>query len=134
MTDRAQIVLNSREARDKAARWIQQAPPGTRLDFRGPQRSIEQNDRMWAMLTDIATQKTLSERRWTADQWKVVFLTALGRETQFIPDLEGKFIPYGQSSSALSKHEMSNLIDFMLAWGAENGVIWSDPSQKDAAA
>ena len=134
MTDRAQIVLNSRADREKAIRWVQQLPPGTRLDFKGPQRSLEQNDRMWAMLTDIATQKTLNGRKWSTDQWKVIFLTALGRETQFIPDLDGKFIPYGQSSSSLSKSEMSDLIDFMSAWGAENDVVWSDPAERNVAA
>lgn len=80
---------------------------------------------MWAMLTDIAAQKDHNGRKYDTSQWKVIFLAAIGREVQFIPSLDGKaFIPWGASSSDLSKHEMSQLIDFMAAWGAENGVVF----------
>ena len=37
------------------------------------------------------------------------------------------FIPIGQSSSDLSKEEMSDLIELMLSWGAQNGVVFHDP-------
>lgn len=89
---------------------------------------------MWAMLTDIARQCTLNGRRWSTDQWKVIFLHELGREAQFIPSLTGSFIPYGQSSSDLGVKEMSDLIESMFAYGAENGVRWSDPKLQENAA
>ena len=133
MTDRADLTLSSPAQRATAHRWIDGLPAGTRVTFKGPQRSLEQNDRMWAMLTDIARQKVLNGRRWSTDQWKVIFLEALGRETAFIPALDGKFIPYGHSSSDLSIKEMSDLIDFMFAWGAENDVRWTDPNVADPA-
>jgi hypothetical protein len=133
MTDRADLVLNSAEERATARRWVDGLPQGTRVTFKGPQRTLEQNDRMWAMLTDIARQKTLHGRRWKTDQWKVIFLEAVGRETELIPSLEGRFIPYGQSSSDLSKKEMSDLIEYMFAWGAENDVRWTDPAIADPA-
>jgi hypothetical protein len=121
------ITINSRYDRERAARYIDQAPSGTRIEFKAARRSIPQNDRMWAMLTDIAAQKEHCGRKYTPDQWKVLFLHACGREVQFIPSLDGStFIPWGQSSSDLSKQEMSELIDFMLAWGAENGVTFHD--------
>jgi hypothetical protein len=133
MTHRALLVLNSREIGEKAIDWIRRLPPGTRVEFKGAQRSAEQNSRMWAMLTDIAMQKTLNGRKWTTDQWKVIFLRALGHEHQFIPSLDGVgFIPYGQSSSDLSIKEMSDLIDFMSAWGAENDVVWSEKQESAA--
>ena len=60
-------------------------------------------------------------------QRKVLFMHACGREVQFIPSLDNKtFIPWGQSSSDLSKEEMTSLIDFMHVWGAENGVVFHD--------
>jgi hypothetical protein len=133
MTDRADLTLSSPAQRATAHRWIDGLPVGTRVTFKGPKRTLEQNDRMWAMLTDIARQKTLNGRKWKRDQWKVIFMTACGRETQFIPDLDGKFIPYGQSSSDLSAKEMSDLIDFMFGWGAENDVRWTDPAIADPA-
>lgn len=82
---------------------------------------------MWAMLTDIASQKEHAGRKYTPDQWKVLFMHACGREVQFIPALDNStFIPWGQSSSDLSKEEMTNLIEFMFAWGAENSVTFHD--------
>jgi hypothetical protein len=52
---------------------------------------------------------------------------ACGREVQFIPSLDNAtFIPWGQSSSDLSKAEMTELIEFIGMWGAENGVVFHD--------
>lgn len=125
----ARALLTMREVadREKAARWVMAAPVGTRVEFKRPKRTLPQNDRMWAMLTDIASQKEHAGRKYSPDQWKVLFMHACGREVQFIPALDnGTFIPWGQSSSDLSKQEMTDLIEFMLAWGAENGVHFHD--------
>jgi hypothetical protein len=130
MSGHAVLVLDSKDKMNTAHHWINRAPRGTRVEFKGPQRSIEQNSRMWAMLTDVATQKTLAERKFSTDQWKAIFMHALGREIMFLPTLDNStFIPWGQSSSDLSTEEMSDLIESMFAWGAENGVVWSDPKE-----
>lgn len=130
---RAVICLWRQSDRDAAARLVEKAPPGTRVSFKGARRTLPQNDRLWAMLSDVARQKEHCGRKYTTNQWKVLFLHACGREVQFIPALDGStFIPWGQSSSDLSKEEMSMLIDFIAAWGAENGVKFSD-TQETAA-
>ncbi len=130
---RAMLILTSRAIRDRAVDWINRAPPGTRVEFKAAQRSIDQNSRLWAMLSDVAMQKTHAGRKYTADQWKCLFLHACGREIQFIPALDNStFLPYGHSSSDLSKEEFSELLDFIAAWGAENGVVWSEPKENAA--
>lgn len=127
---RALLVLSNADVRKRAIAWIQKAPDGTRVEYKAPKRSLDQNALLWSMLTDIASQKEHGGRKYTSEQWKVIFLAAIGREVQFIPSLDGKtFIPWGQSSSDLSKHEMSQLIDFMSAWGAENGVKFHDRAE-----
>ena len=124
---RALLTLANDAVRARAKAWCDALPEGTRVEFKGPVRSLDQNARMWAMLTDIATQKEHCGRRYTPDQWKVLFLHACGREVQFIPALDGTtFIPWGQSSSDLSKQEMTDLIELMFAWGAQNGVRFAD--------
>jgi hypothetical protein len=126
---KALIILRSPQDRAKALHWVSKAPPNTRVEFKAEKRSLPQNDRMWAMLTDIAQQKEHCGRKYTPDQWKVLMMHACGREVQFIPALDGSaFIPWGQSSSDLSKAEMTDLIEFMFAWGAEHGVQFTDPS------
>lgn len=127
---RARLVLHKEENREEAIEWVRKAPLGSRLDFKGPARTLEQNDRMWAMLTDIVKQhKTVNGTRYSTDEWKIMFLEALGREQDLLPKLDGSgFFATGYSSSNLSIPEMSDLIEFMFAWGAENDVRWSDPA------
>lgn len=130
---RALLILANDVLRAKAIDWIRRAPKDTRLTFQGPKRTLDQNSRLWAMLTDIAEQKEHHGRRYQTNDWKIIFLAALGRETRFIPSLDGaSFIPIGQSSSELSKEEMSEMIELMMAWGVDNGVVFHDP-QSEAA-
>ena len=125
---RAALILATPAVRERAIRWIANAPERTRVEFNGPQRTSDQNAKMWAMLTDVAQQKEHAGRKYSANMWKVIFLHALGQEMQFVPALGGKtFLPIGISSSKLSKSEMSDLIELMMAWGAENSIVWSDP-------
>src|SRR4051812_41913261 len=119
------IILRGSADRARVVRYASVAPDGTRVDFKTAKRSLPQNDRMWAMLTDVANQKEHCGRKYTPDQWKVLFMHACGREMQFVPTLDGQsFMPLGYRSSELSKNEMSALIDCIAAWGMENGVIF----------
>ena len=120
-------ILSDDLAIQRAINWIRQAPHGMRLEFKLPKRTLPQNDRMWAMLTDIAAVMRKRGTDYTTDEWKVIFMHACGREIRLLPSLDGKgFIPYGQSSSDLSKQEMTDLIEFMFAWGTENSITFHD--------
>lgn len=131
---RALVVLNSKSEREKVARWAGALPSGTRVEFKGAKRTLPQNDKMWSLLTDVATQKEHNGRKYAPDQWKVIFMHACGREVQFIPALDGtSFIPWGQSSSGLSKQEMTDLIEFIISWGVQNGVVFHDPALRIVA-
>lgn len=132
---RALLILKSQADRNKAISWIQQAKPHTRVEFKAHKRSTDQNSKMWAMLTEVAEQATHMGQRYTPDQWKILFMYACGREVQFLPGLDGKtFLPWGQSTSDLSKDEMTDLIEFIYAWGAENGVKFHDPEEHSSDA
>lgn len=130
---RAMIIVQSEADRKRAAGWSMKAPAGTRIEFKRTRRSIPQNSLMWAMLSDVSEQATHMGRRYSPDQWKVLFMHACGREVQFLPSLDGTtFIPWGQRSSDLSKDEMSQLIEFIFAWGAERGVVFHEPESTAA--
>ena len=93
------LTIWSTADRARAARYIAQAPSGTRVEFKAAKRTLPQNDRMWAMLTDIAAQKQHGDRKYTPDEWKALFMHACGRETQFAPALNGNgFFPLGYRS------------------------------------
>lgn len=132
---RALLVITSNADRQKAAMWVSKAPWGTRVEFKASKRSLPQNDRMWAMLTDIAEQVSHHGVKMAADDWKLVFLDALKRELRMVPNLDGTgFVNLGRSSSDLSKQEMTDLIELMFAWGAQKGVVFKDPANQNGDA
>ena len=125
------IIIQNQTDRDRAARWAQGVPVGSRIEFKETKRTLPQNDRFWAMLTDVAAHMKKLGRDHTPDQWKVIFMAAYGHEVQFLPSLDQRtFIPLGHSSSDLSVREMTDLIEFMFAWGAENGVEFKEPTDR----
>jgi len=120
---RALLILSRPDIRAKAKAWIDAAPDGSRIEFKAPRRTLDQNSRLWAVLTDIASQAEHHGRKYPAETWKFIFLSALGREMQFVPALDGHgMIPIGQSSSDLSKTEMSALLELMEAWASEHNI------------
>ncbi|ASS53116.1 NinB family protein [Rhizobium leguminosarum bv. viciae] len=134
---RALLVLANEHFRQKAIDWIRRAPVDTRVEFKGPKRTTPQNDRMWAMLTDLSLQLAWYGQQLTPDDWKLVMLDALRREKseqiRMVPNTDGSgFVPLGTSSSDLSKDEMTDLIEIIFAFGAQHGVEWSEPKGKAA--
>jgi hypothetical protein len=124
---RAVIVLKEDEDRQKVARWAAKTAQGTRVEFKAPRRSLPQNDRMWAMLTDIAIQLPWHGIKLSPDDWKLLFLDSLKRELRMVPNLDGNgFVNLGRSSSDLSKAEMTDLIDLIGAFGANHNVVFHD--------
>jgi hypothetical protein len=125
---RALITLHGKDDTQRAMRWLTQAPAGTRLEFKAPRRSLPQNDRMWAMLTEVAAQLPWHGVKLTPDDWKLIFLDALKRELRMVPNLEGTgFVNLGRSSSDLSKDEMTDLMELIAAFGAKHGITFNDP-------
>lgn len=132
---RALVTIHGKADRERVAKWAMQAPFGTRVEFKATKRTLPQNDRFWAMLTDISCQVEHCGRKYTPDIWKHIMMQAWGREVRFIPTLSGDgVIPIPLSSSELSKVEMSDLIEFMFCEGAKRGIVWSDPASKEGLA
>lgn len=125
---RAQLTLSSKYDRERAIKWIAQAPAGTRVLFKESKRSSAQNDKLWAALTDVATQLDWHGQKLSPDSWKLVFMDALSQELRIVPNLEGTgFVNLGRSSSNLSKQEFSNLLELIAEFGARHGVTFHDP-------
>lgn len=138
MSDRAALVLNSASARQRAVLWCQKLPDGTRVEFKRSKRSIPQNSMLWALLSDVSQQVEHGGRKYGPEDWKCLFMHALGQEVRFLPSLNGQgFVPIGYRSSDLSKGEMTELIELIFQWGAEHGVVFhgnrADVPQQEAA-
>jgi NinB protein len=122
-------VIHTEQIRQRVLECIKVAPIGSRVRIDGPKRTLPQNDKMWSLLGDIVAQKkTINGRLFKDDDWKIIFMQALGQEPDVLPTLDGTgFFETGHSSSKLDKETMSALIEYIVCWGAENGVQWSDP-------
>jgi hypothetical protein len=94
------------------------------LEVRPETRSLAQNARLWAMLTEISQQVDWYGRKLTAEEWKHVFTAALSKQ-DVVPGIDGGFVVLGKSTSSMTKGEMSELQTLMEAFGAEKGVRFS---------
>jgi hypothetical protein len=131
---RALVVIAREADRERVVSWARKAPWNTRVLFKAPKRSLPQNDRMWAMLSDVAQQVTWHGIKLTPDDWKLIFLDALKRELRMVPNIDGTgFVNLGRSSSDLSKQEMSDLLTLIEAFGANHGVVFHEPAEANAA-
>ena len=128
------VTILGPKTRHDALTLVQKAPIGTRVELKAAKRTLDQNSRMWAMLTEVATQLRWHGQRLTTDDWKLVFLDGLKRELRIVPNLDGTgFVNLGRSSSDLSKEEMGQLMDLIEAFGAEHGVVFADLETREPA-
>lgn len=124
MADR--FTLISPRVRQNAVEAIRTAPQGSRVTIALPNRSLEQNAKLWAMLGDVANSKP-EGRNWTPETWKCAFMHALGHQVRFADGLDdtGPF-PIGFHSSALTVKEMGDLITCVQEYGDRHGVDWKE--------
>lgn len=104
-----------------------------------PTRSLEQNSRMWALLTDVSRQVEWpvdgKMQRLSPEDWKDIFTAALRQGQRVAQGIEGGFVMLGCRTSRMKVSEMCELQDLIEAFGAERGVEWTEPNcrQQEAA-
>ena len=127
------VILRSQQQRSIAKNLVERAPINAVLNIKEAKRTISQNDKMWALLSDVSRAKPLG-RVAVPEVWKLLFMHACGHTVQFELGLNGQPFPVGFSSSKLSKSQMADLITFILQYGDKHGVQWSEPELKSQAA
>ena len=131
------VTLANDRLRQVAIDYVRRAKPGSRVEFKGPKRSNDQNAAMWAMLSDIARQVVWNGQHLDTESWKLVFLDALRRdrkdEMRIVPniDMTGWVNISPVHSSDLEGPEMHDLLTIISAFGDQHGVEWSAPKPKD---
>jgi len=131
MSDRHTLKLVGSN-RAKAYKGIEAAiakskQPGAQpwmLELRERTRTDEQNDALHGLIDQILKQRpTLCGMKMDKARYKAVFMQALGHESVMLPTLAGDgFFPMGLSTSKLTVGEFTALIEFALAWCAEQGL------------
>jgi hypothetical protein len=129
MSDKQLFRLSTPIARQNASRAVINAPQDFVVEVKPATRSILQNARLWAMLTDISRQVEWHGLKLAPEDWKHIFSAGLKRQ-RAVPGLDGGFVVLGQSTSKMTKAEMSELQELMSAFGAERDVRWSEPAEQ----
>lgn len=88
-------------------------------------RTSEQNRLLWSALSDVSRQVVWHGEKLSPEEWKHVFSASLKRQ-RAVPGIDGGFVVLGQSTSRLSKQEFSELLELVLAFGAQQGVEFSE--------
>ena len=118
------LLTLTKHNRAKAIQGVCAAPDGYVLELREARRSDDQNAALHGLIAQILKQRPVHFGvRMTKETYKAAFMQGLGQEMRLIPNLEGDgFFPMGHSTSALTKGEFANLIEFILAWCAREGL------------
>lgn len=132
MSDKLTFTLRARPhpVRDYARGAINGAPDGYLVTIQPPKRSMVQNAKMWAMLSDIAKQVIWHGLKLSSEDWKDVLSGSLRKEIRTVPNVEGNgLVVLGMRTSQMSIGEMNELIEFIYAFGASKDVKWSESEE-----
>lgn len=113
---------------DMCSRAIARGP--IEIILRRPKRSLEQNNKLWALLTDVSKQVEWYGQKMAPEDWKHVFTASLTKQ-RAVPGIDGGFVVLGVSTRDKPKEWFSDLFQVIYAFGSEKGVIWSDPNEAD---
>ncbi|KAA3503255.1 hypothetical protein DXM27_10380 [Rhizobium rhizogenes] len=131
MSTREAVVLNSPEDREKVVRWARHVSDGTIVEFRKSTRSHEQNAKMHAMLGEVSDQVVWYGQKLKVEDWKNMFTASL-RKASVVPGIDpGTVVPLGIHTSTMTIDEMSNMIELIYAFGAENNVTFKEPKPEN---
>lgn len=85
-------------------------------------RSLEQNNLLWSMLTEISKQTTWHGIKLSPESWKELFSAGL-KKSIVVPNLENNgFIVIGASTSKMTVKEFSALLELIRAFALEHNV------------
>ena len=119
------FILAHQLARKNASNAVLEAPEGYVVTIRKPTRTILQNNRLWALLTDVSKQVDWYGKKLTPEEWKDVFTAALKKQ-DVVPGIDGGFVVLGRSTSNMNKSEMVELQELISAFGSDKNIKWSD--------
>lgn len=93
-------------------------------------RSLEQNSKLHALLSDISKQCEFNGKKRDIDTWKMIMVSAhkiaTGGQAEMVIGLEGEVINLRESTAQMSVKRLASLIEYVQSWAVENDVILSD--------
>lgn len=122
------FVLRGR-GRAAALDAVANAPDNWVVRIGPPRRSLDQS----ALFHSLCGQIAKAKPEWggmtmDAESWKALLVVSHAAATaegsiRLVPDLEGKgLVQLRESTATMSKERASSLIEYVMAWAAQNGV------------
>jgi hypothetical protein len=118
--------LFSPKTRQMAIDAIREAPEHFVVEIKPRTRSLDQNAMLWRLLTIVSKsvpwvvngQKMMLE----PEDWKDIFTAGLHQENRLAKGIRGGVVCLGLSTSKMSVGKMTELIEFIYAFMAEQGL------------
>jgi hypothetical protein len=112
--------------RQAALDAVRNAPEHYIVEIKPKTRSIDQNSLLWALL-NIAANNVLWPVNGKAvyllpEDWKDIFTASLNQENRISKGVRGGFVMLGKSTSKMSVAQMTELIEFIYSFLAEQGI------------
>lgn len=119
------FILANESARLRAIEAIKNAPEGYEVSIKEKTRTGEQNALLWPLLRDVSSQVDWHGYKLADDEWKDVFSAAIKKQ-KVVPGLCGGFVVCGQSTSKMGKKMFSEMLELIMAFGAEHDVVFKE--------
>jgi hypothetical protein len=129
-------------ARKLAAQFCMEAPDFWTVTFSEPVKTREQEEKYHAQIRDIARQCEFMGQRWSEEEWKRLLIDAFARVKaeegeplkgwgRVVPSLDGAgVVQLGVQSRGFTKPIASEFVEHLYAYGAENGVKWTEKAER----
>lgn len=96
-------------------------------------KSREQEEKYHAIIGEIAEQASHLGAKWSAEDWKRLLVDKFIRDAalageKIVQNLDGNgIVQLGFQTRKFTVDQASQFIEFLHAWGAENGITFREP-------
>lgn len=114
------------EARRRASEDCMKADDGWIVRVSPPTRNLEQNALLWKLLDELSAKVPWHGIKLSAEEYKDLLSAGLVK-SRVVPNIDGSgFVILGQRTSKMTKGEFSQLLELVMAFGAEHGVEFKE--------
>jgi hypothetical protein len=123
-------ILANPTARQNAIEAVKSAQDGFKVTVAEPTRSLDANALLHSLITELANQLQWAGKKRDVEIWKRLLVAAWcrtkGEPIEILPAIDGNGVDIVPArTSKLSKKDCSDLIEYIYAYGAENGIMWA---------
>lgn len=124
---RKYFILAHNVARSNAKTAIDESPDGYAVEIKPITRSLAQNAKLHALISDIARTLEWAGTKRDVETWKrlltAAWLRARGEPIEMLPALDGHGVDIVfRRTSELTVNEMIELIEYIQAWATDKGI------------